>query len=205
MNAISPNLMQPSPVLKAADSLVSFKTAYQGLKGVLEGVGRKGLRWFLAILLAVSLVIPVGIILAIILRKVKKATHALWQSVAFLDKLIEGAKATHASGESVYHALGFDKFEPQDYARLKQGQDLWLGLEHDMESYGNLEQAPLPAWLTLVLRPLSDFYLAFRAYNERFTEVLRLFDLSSDEGPYLKKVSENELWQRRNKAYEYFI
>lgn len=205
MNTLSPNLAQPNPGQQTADSLASVKEAYRGLAGFVESVGKMGFRWFLIVLLSVSLFLPVLVIVALLLRRVKKATRALWESVAFLDERIAAAKACSGNGGSVYQALGFDGLSPQGYASLKEGQDLWLSLEQEIKELGQVEQARLPGWLAFLLRPFGNFYVAFRTYNERFTEVLRLFDQSSPDGQYLTKVSESELWRRRNKAYEYFI
>lgn len=221
MSSVSNLFYQDHPGEKAANSLTALKSLVGGLWMFIESIGRKGVRWSLAFLTISCLFAPGVILFLLTIRRVKMATRELHKQQLKLDERIKTARVALSLGQDVYEALKFDQLTPQDYARLKRAQENWIQVEAQLSkqeaeindvakeqahgysvSKGRLVFAKFVLWL---LTPFLKFYLAYRSYNRALTEVLSIFDASSKDGQYFKKISEQELWESRSQLYDYLI
>lgn len=230
MGTLSHEFTQPHPGQKTADSLAALRVSVEGLGQFLGSVGRNSIRWFLTALLLLFLFLPSLAVVAFVILRVNRATREIRQKIPMLAAKVEAAKEALRDGKGVYEALGFDQLTPQEYAGLKMNQDRWLASERNLrrqvetvrKSRNDLRGKKghqLPAasrfrrltvrltWplVKAILRPFWAFYLAYRDYNEHLTVMLHLFDASHQDGLYFKNRSEDELWQRRSKVYEYLV
>lgn len=201
MSTIPHNFIHPHPGQKVVNDIASLRSSLEGLRTFISGVGRRWIRWILYVLLF----LPAVAMLWLAMRKVKKATREIQKAVKILQEAVKVARETYAQGGNVFKALSFGEMTPEEYTRLKRDQNAWLVSELMIKDLKEDELPSIPRWLMYLLSPLANFYLAFRTYNQLATEMLTLLDQSQPDGPYFKKISESELWRKRNKAYEYMI
>lgn len=128
----------------------------------------------------------------------ERSIIVLQNALKQLDALLTAAKTAKANGTSVHIAIGFDQLSAKQYQRLKTEQDAATSAQAQLQTF-TPSDFPFPAQL------VADFLSAYRTYNLRVRQVLEAWDTSHQDGTYFQHISESELWQRRNKAYEYLI
>jgi hypothetical protein len=139
-------------------------------------------------------------------------TKKINQATALLDELLVQMKKEH---EEISVALGNDKTLPdlypeltsRDYTFLKRDQAVLLGLEKLLfDLVGTSEkQGDEPKLIKSLLIATERFYVSFKETNQKFSDLVKLYDVNTPEGNHFDTATEAELWNSRNEAYNYLV
>jgi hypothetical protein len=139
-------------------------------------------------------------------------TRKIKQETAFFDALIHQMESER---EEVKTALGNDKtlldlypeLTSKDYESLKRSLDVLLQKEELLAVLfdPSTRQEDEPRLIKGLLRASETCYYRFKAANSVFSELIGLYDVNAPQGDYFDTATEQELWENRNKAYNYLV
>lgn len=191
------------PARNAAHYLTLLSDIYRAIAGGLHSLGRVSLTWIGLLLALPFLLVGFSLLAIIFYRKVSNLTKQLGRDFLELDKRLTDMQEKARSGKSWADTEAL--LDYKSYCTIKQNQAVWIEQEKKIRALGEKKPKSVPRIIRPALRPLVNFYLAYSAFNLKQAELLRLYDQISPKGDIFELVPEQELWQRRNKSYEYLI
>lgn len=189
-------------------------------------LGKATIWWIITIPLLLVLTLTLGVIYLYIVLRVLNATRQIRKTTKELNALKTDLLSQIKNGASPVELEDF--MDLNAYVSIKKGQDsLVQSRRARLKLAGELEKVVEKlrgdditedtikkvekrfSWLNRLLsflgKPFSKFNLRFSEYNKEIMDLLAIFDATSPKGKYFYTVPENELWENRNKAYEYLI
>lgn len=205
MSSLSHHL-DSHPGRNTAQVIATGREFYRALMTGFNSFVKTGLTWIILVLAFPFLfagIIGFSVLFLIFLFQVKRSvkileveSEKLSAELAQINSNLKGGNPINLLGPQIDHNA---------YAKIRQGQDFLMNIEKKLAGLDRPEPEALPSFLYWILSPIGDFYVAFSKYNHKLEELLELLDKMSPEGEWFETISGKDLWQNRNKAYEYLL
>jgi hypothetical protein len=138
-------------------------------------------------------------------QKIKKET-------AFFDRLIvemekELADVKVALGDKKTLLDLYPEMSFRNYETLKRSLEVLLQIEELLSVLFNssTKQEEEPRLIKGLLRASEQYHHRFKEANSVFAELIKLYDVNAPQGDYFDTATEQELWNNRNKTYNYLV
>ena len=139
-------------------------------------------------------------------------TRKVNQEIAFFDEVIDSMKSEFEEAKIQLNQNKtlmdiYPDLRIEDYVYLKQEQ----GLLHEIEKMlgflldSNATISDFPWLVRGFMRSSERFYYKFQEANTAYSALFTLFDEGASSGDHFDTATEAELWERRNKAYNYLV
>ncbi|MDX2246111.1 MAG: hypothetical protein SF052_05015 [Bacteroidia bacterium] len=176
---------------------------YVYIRKGLSNFVKTGFTWLILLVFSPLLVVSflgLGVIALLFYRKLKKTLALLKAETDILAENHNRLKAQLLQGKR------FSELEPafdfQSYHLIKKRQEQGIEVEKKFKELDKIKPEGEPPAL---LKPFVAFMQVFREYHQKQSEFLELLESETPRGKWFENVSENALWNNRNKAYEYLI
>ncbi len=131
---------------------------------------------------------------------INKLIPKVKDDISTLETLITGITDRLKMGESFE-----DLFNHHDYAIAKREQETHAKLQKWITLVEGFSPEEAPIFLRFIYKSFYNLLPLINQYQSKHDELLHLFDKKGEDGVLFKSISGEELWNRRNPAYEYLI
>jgi ABC-type transport system involved in cytochrome bd biosynthesis fused ATPase/permease subunit len=204
MNTISLELQHNYPGQNTAKIIANLREFYLSFVRLTKSVSKVNWNRVLLAILGVIVVIVGAVIVILAIPVLLALTILFYRKVArtTVELVEERTALENRISQLTYGEL--EVMDLSDYKIYKGNQ--WLSNElkalSDELDQSKSEMKPLARRL---LKPLQRFISEYFAFSQSLRKLMDFYESASPKGNLFQTHSEEELWQRRNSAYEYLV